>query len=154
MITSAVPSAPRWTGFERLHDGVDRLRKRLAGPAARTAQIGWFLRMDQQVAVAHGDVGWVADRYAAELRDLVEAGDELGLHPHSWRWEGDRWCSDQSPDWVARCATDALDAYEAAFGSPCRAYRHGDRFTSSALLALACWISAASFIQLIETGVI
>jgi hypothetical protein len=132
----AVASSPDWSGFERLVADVDRLRKRLAQPTGRSAQIGWFLRMDPQVEAVHGADDWVATRYADELAGLVAAGDELGLHPHSWRWDGSAWCSDQSPAWVARCATVALDAYERALGSPCRAYRHGDRFTSQALVAL------------------
>ena len=132
----SVPSAVTWGGFERLVADVDRLRKRLAEPSGRPAQIGWFLRMDPQVEVVHGSVEWVAARYRDELEVLTEAGDELGLHPHSWRWDGAGWCSDQSADWVAHCAHAALDGYERAFGEPCRSYRHGDRFTSPALVAL------------------
>ena len=125
-----------WAGFERLVADVDRLRKALAQPTGRPAQVGWFLRMDPQVEVVHGAVDWVASRYEEELAALTGAGDELGLHPHSWRWDGSGWCSDQSVTWVAHCAEAGLDAYERAFGSPCRAYRHGDRFTSPALVAL------------------
>ena len=128
-----VPSEPRWIGFEGLLDDLDRFRKRLSEPTGRPAGIGWFLRMDPQVEVAHGDVGWAADRYAGALAELVDEGDELGLHAHSWRWHGGGWISDQSADWVAHCAAVSLDAYEAAFERPCRSYRHGDRFTSDAL---------------------
>jgi len=91
--------------------------------------------MDPGVEAAHGTPGWAAERYVEELSALVGAGDELGLHPHSWRWDGTSWTSDQSPGWVAHCADMSFDAYEKAFDKPCRSYRHGDRFTSTALQA-------------------
>lgn len=63
-------------------------------------------------------------------RELTDAGDELGVHPHSWRWHASaaRWVSERADErWVAHCAHMALDSYRDAFGRPSAVYRHGDR---------------------------
>jgi hypothetical protein len=131
-----VPAAEDWLGFRRVLELIGPLRDLLAASSGRPAQLGWFLRMDPQIEVAYGDVGWVARAYGGDLARLVQIGDELGLHPHSWRWVEGGWVSDQADAaWVAHCADVSLDAYADAFGEPCRAYRHGDRFTSESLLA-------------------
>jgi hypothetical protein len=85
---------------------------------------------------------FIADRYQADLAQLVRVGDELGLHAHSYRWQdGLGWVQDQADaEHVAHCARTSFDAYREAFGRPCRAYRHGDRFMSSSL----AWVLADS----------
>ena len=133
------PSWPleRWPGFDALLQQVPRLRDRLEQATGRPVGLGWFLRMDPQIELAHGDAGWVAHHHRRDLESLLASGDELGLHPHSWRWVGERWVSDQAdPGWVAHCALTSFDAYESAFGHRCRAYRYGDRFRSDDLTRL------------------
>lgn len=76
-----------WLGFERLLERTPHLRSRLATATATGAPVAftWFLRMDPQVADAWGSAGWVAETYRAELAALTESGDELALHPHTYR---------------------------------------------------------------------
>jgi len=33
-----------------------------------------------------GSPSYPAAFYERELEELTDAGDELGLHPHNWRW--------------------------------------------------------------------
>jgi hypothetical protein len=129
---------PRFCGFEALLVEVEAVRSRLAAASGRPCALTWFLRMDLQVAMAYGRATFIADRYGTDLAGLAAAGDELGLHTHSYRWQnGLGWVQDQADaDHVARCARTSLDAYRRAFGRPCRAYRHGDRFMSSALASV------------------
>jgi hypothetical protein len=67
---------------------------------------------------------------------LLDAGDDVGLHTHSWRWssEFERWMVDNTDAWVRHSAESALAAYKDTFGDACRAHRFGDRFLSDDLL--------------------
>ncbi len=136
------PAEP-WAGFEKLMHSVERIRGSFEAVTSRPAHFTWFLRMDPQVAEIWGTAALAAETYTRELAELVGAGDELGVHPHSWRWDSStgHWISDQGDEhWVAHCAHMALDAYEETFGRPCAAYRHGDRAMTT---HLACTIADA-----------
>jgi hypothetical protein len=132
-------AAESWTGFEKFILSVDYIRETLEAATGRSAHFTWFLRMDPQVAEVWGTPAWPAEAYARELAELTSEGDELGVHPHSWRWHdaAHRWVSDQADEsWVAHCAQMALDSYRQAFGRRCEAYRHGDRSMTTCLARL------------------
>jgi hypothetical protein len=129
---------PRLKGFEAILPEIHAVRARLASSSGRPCALTWFLRMDLQVAIAYGGARFIADRYRSDLAQLEAAGDELGVHTHSYRREdGLGWVQDQADaEHVAQCARTSLDAYRDAFGRSCRAYRHGDRFMSSRLASV------------------
>ncbi|HEY0444297.1 MAG TPA: hypothetical protein VGC90_08750 [Candidatus Limnocylindrales bacterium] len=141
-----VQLGPRpWLGFERLVERVADLRAQLSDTTGRPARLNWFLRMDPQIAVSHGAPGWAADRYGDALEALRAAGDEIGVHPHAWRHVGGaaRWVADHGDaEWVDACIRMSFEAYELAFGRPCRSVRFGDRFFSSRAIALAASLGA------------
>jgi hypothetical protein len=121
-------------GFEALLDRERVLRERLSEAAGAPARFAWFVRMDPQIELVYGSAAWLFDAYRAAFDALAGRGDEIGVHPHSWRWQGGRWVSDQADAaWVAHCMEVALGAYRKALGRPCVAYRHGDGFMSDAL---------------------
>jgi len=137
--TLPVPCSDPWLGFELLLAQIEPLRSLIERATGCSARLNWFLRADPQIEAAYGSIRWGIDRYRGELDRLLDAGDELGVHPHSWRWcpEDGGWLSDQGdPDWVAHCAQRALTTFAEAFGRPCRAYRHGDRYWSARLWKL------------------
>jgi len=82
----------------------------------------------------------VAERYRAHLDDVAARGDEIGVHPHAFRWleaEG-TWLQDFGDrSWVEHCLRSSLDAFAKAFGRPCRVLRFGDRWLSTPMLNLA-----------------
>jgi hypothetical protein len=129
-----VPSAPSWPGADRLLADDGWLR---AAMGDHDAPINWFVRSDPQVAVCHGTATWALERYAVRLDELTAAGDQVGLHPHNWRWDGDRrrWTIDNGDPWSEHCVNTAFDGYERVLGRPCLSYRHGDRFMSDAIAA-------------------
>jgi hypothetical protein len=130
----AVPETGRLAAFEDTLGQLPELREVLAETG--TATINWFVRIDPQIEVAYGDPEWVTKAYDDELSRLVDEGDEIGAHSHSWMWDSEReqWISNQSdPSWVEHCAAMGVDGYERSFGQPCRTYRHGDRFVSTEL---------------------
>jgi len=129
------PGEPTWRGTERLWHAVPRLRKDIEQRTGAPAHAWWFLRMDPQIAFLHGDPGWGARRFAAELASLRVYGDELGLHTHAWRPAANEgWISDHGdPHWVAHCVDVSRRAFLDAFGHPPRAFRFGDRWMSNAV---------------------
>lgn len=129
-----VPASDGFTGFDRILSDLGRLREILA--TTGTATINWFPRIDPQIEIAHGDATWVTKRYETEIADLLDAGDEIGVHVHNWRWDAETasWLLDHADAaWIRHCAGTGLDGYAAAFGRPCRFYRHGDRYMSADL---------------------
>jgi hypothetical protein len=127
-----------WRGFELLLQRVPELRSRLCEVAEGPVAFTWCLRMDPQIAETWGSLAWVGDTYGAALAGLVEEGDELGLHTHTWRWsaDGGEWVAEyDDPAWEEHCVTMSLDSFEATFGRPCPVHRGGDHFLSPAMLA-------------------
>jgi hypothetical protein len=128
-----------WAGFERFMTKVPALREMVAAVTGRPPRFTWYLRMDDQVAETWGSHRWVADQYGEHLAALQDAGDELGLHIHTWRWVDSvgSWLAErEDAQWIARCTTAALDAFEASFGHPCRSHRGGDRYLDATMMAI------------------
>lgn len=122
-----------WTGFEQTIAEMRVWRPRLERATGRPVRFSWWLRMDPQVTECYGSPGWVADHYRKELDELRSAGDEIGLHPHAWRWDADQrhWITDHgNADWVRECLEVSFDTYEHAFGMPCTSHRFGSHFIS------------------------
>src|ERR1700742_3278169 len=84
-----------WAGFRPLVDLMMEYRPQFQTATGLPAHFAWFLRMDPQIRDLHGRQDWAAIAFAGELRKLLEAGDEIGLHVHPWkRAPQDRWISD------------------------------------------------------------
>lgn len=114
-----------WKGFEESLRIFEELRCRTGTGAI----FCWFLRMDPQVELVHGSAQWAVERYGAQIESLRGAGDEVGLHTHSWRRVGGEWITDYGDQgWVNKCVRVSFDAYESAFGRACRSFRFGDHW--------------------------
>jgi hypothetical protein len=112
--------APPWVGFERLLELAARWRDELAEATGRPVRFDWFLRMDPQVAEAHGSPGWVVERYGPAIERLRAEGDLVGLHPHALRPTGTpgRWVADNADaGWVDQCVEMAYETYRDAFAN-------------------------------------
>src|SRR3954471_9426054 len=93
---------PPWTGFEGFVERLPTLRESLSEATRKPATFTWGLRMDPQVAETYGSPDLVAEKYADVLYELIDAGDELAVHTHVWRWDSgkDIWVNDfQDPGW-------------------------------------------------------
>jgi hypothetical protein len=135
------PGAPEpWRGYEGAQPILADLRPRLEARTGWPARYAWFLRMDPQIAEVWGSATWVADRHRAHLEDAARRGDEIGLHPHAFRWlPAERtWLSDfADPDWIAHTLTTSIEAFRRAFGRDCTALRWGDGWLDTASVDLA-----------------
>lgn len=121
-------------GGDLLFPLVPRLRDHLAARSGGDAHLTWCLRMDPQIRDTYGSADWLAMAYERELEAQQRAGDELGLHAHSWRWRDGGWVSDQADEaWVAHCVDVGLETFRSTFGRDTQVYRHGDGYMSNAI---------------------
>jgi hypothetical protein len=126
-----------WTGAQAWFEYVKRLRGLLEQATARPVHFTWVLRMDDQVAEAYGSASWVADAYGRELEALVAEGDELGVHPHSWRWQEPPgwWLQDHADDsWNDHVIQTSFNAFRESFGRGPTVHRFGSRFITAAIV--------------------
>ena len=95
-----------WRG---LTEGVPRMLQLLRGlrdSMGRQIRFTWLLRSDDQVASLLGDGAFLADAFAEFWRQRLAEGDEIGWHPHTWRFSERHqvWYQEQRDvDWVRAC---------------------------------------------------
>lgn len=127
-----------WFGFARMAELVGPLRRELAAVSGQRVRLSWFVRMDPQVDDTWGSPAWAAAAHRTFFAAVDAEGDDIGLHAHHWRRDAalDDWVTDHDPAWAEHCVTVGLDAFEATFGRPARAYRGGDQALTGPLLGL------------------
>jgi hypothetical protein len=133
-------AAGPWVGYEFTQRYMRELRTRIETLTGAPAHFSWFLRMDFQVSEPYGSATWVADFYRTHMDEIQRAGDEIGVHPHPYRWlENERaWLQDfGNQTWVEHCLRVSLEAFAAAFGRPCLSMRFGDRWLNTETVNLA-----------------
>jgi hypothetical protein len=138
LIEPGMPSS--WTGWEALFAYLSESRSSIEQATGRPAHFSWFLRMDPQIAEVHGDPAWAAHQYRKLLGQCEARGDEIGLHPHAYRWDraGRSWIVEHgNQHWVDHCTRMAFEAYRGVYGRGCASFRFGDHWMSDRTLALA-----------------
>ncbi|NOT08326.1 MAG: hypothetical protein HOP28_08985 [Gemmatimonadales bacterium] len=88
----------------------------------------WLLRVDEQIRRMEGTYAWVLEAHRPFLRGLEAAGDELGWHPHFWRFdlERRRWYQEvRDADWQVEMLRAAHAAYVAHLGGGPKSVRMG-----------------------------
>ncbi len=131
LLASRSPAPCR--GLEQLHALEPGLRDQLSEAADCAARFSWCLRIDPQMEEAYGSPTWMVTQYESAWSRLLDHGDDLGIHPHTWRWE-DHWVADNGDgEWVAHCSAVATEGFRAAFGRTCPLHKHGDGFMTTAL---------------------
>jgi hypothetical protein len=128
-----------WRGYEQSMETFRRFRTKASAISAAPAHFTWVYRMDPQVELGYGSASWVVAHYAREISELAAAGDDLGLHPHAYRWSDKerRWrlpLDDQA--WIDECLSGSAAAFERSLGRPCGTFRFGDRWMSQASMEL------------------
>jgi len=116
----------KWDGLGR---GVPLLLDSLAGirdADGSPVRFTWLLRSDEQMASTYGDSAYLADEFADFWRRRREAGDEIGWHPHTWRYSETEhlWYQEHTDeDWVRECLREGWTSLARRF--PIRAAKAG-----------------------------
>jgi len=129
-----------WSGFESGCRLLGELRKQLEDITRAPVHFSWQFRADAQIAKNYGAHGWAFTRYAREIQVLIEAGDDIGLHQHGYRWnpESHSWTEDYaSESWMEDVMSLGFEVYSRAFGKPPDTVSSGVTWTSTRLIMLA-----------------
>jgi peptidoglycan/xylan/chitin deacetylase (PgdA/CDA1 family) len=126
-----------WRGYAAAVPFVRDFRRRAEQILGRPVRFSWMFRMDPQVEQTYGRAEWVVDHYQDLARDLLDSGDELGLHAHAYRWDAHQgaWIVDHgNQPWIDECLDRSFAAFARALGRPCTTFRFGDRWMSEATI--------------------
>jgi hypothetical protein len=128
-----------WTGFEKTYEITRSLRTRLQAVTKSPVHFSWFFRMDPQIVHTYESADWSVRRYSRIIDEFKSNGDELGLHPHPWRWDelSQSWVEDfGDQDWVNYCVKLSFDTFEQSLKRRCFSFRFGDQWINEATLEL------------------
>lgn len=128
-----------WTGLTAAVDYLEKMRFAFSELSGFASSFSWFFRVDHQVEHVYGQSDWALHEYAEIISDLLESGDEIGLHVHAWRWNSglNDWVADHGDQsWVESQLADAFQKYYRFFGAPCRSFRFGDHWMNQRTMDL------------------
>lgn len=118
----------RWLGTLAAFDAVARLRDTLARVQPSAPAFTWLVRADEQIAAAWGDRGHLLELFRDRFADLAAAGDDVGLHSHLFRPDGDGWVIDNaSADWRREIVERAAATFREKTGRVAAVHSFGDR---------------------------
>jgi hypothetical protein len=86
------PDRLGWKKLPELVSKFSELRQNIANRWNAELRFNWFLRSDLQIKMIHGDAASSLRKLEPLWKTLREQGDELGWHPHAWRWSDARGC--------------------------------------------------------------
>jgi hypothetical protein len=134
------PNVPKdWMGFEKTFEYFRKLRPRLEDATRSPVHFSWFFRMDPQIERTYKSPFWVATRYRSLIEEMESAGDALGLHTHTWRWDevSSDWIVDlEDQEWVDHCVRMGFEAFRESLNRRCLAFRFGSHWMSNATIDL------------------
>jgi hypothetical protein len=118
-----------WAGYEAMHAFIQAMRPKLEAATGSPVHYSWFFRVDPQIAEGYGEGDWALRYYKEWIRTYEAQGDEIGLHPHAYRWDEKGWIADHgNQPWIEHCLDMAFEGFQKNFERPCRSFRFGDRW--------------------------
>ena len=82
------------------------------------AKITWFLRSDDQINQLYGDPAWMVRNFMSLWKKLESEGDEIGWHPHLWRWNEriKSWYPElENKIWIENCMEEGYNRFPKQF---------------------------------------
>jgi glycosyltransferase involved in cell wall biosynthesis len=128
-----------WAGYESTYAFLHQIRPHLSLHTGAPVHYSWFLRMDPQIAETYGTAHWVVDTYPKFVDDMLVNRDEIGLHPHDYRWDPERqsWIVDHgNQPWIDHTVNLAVESYRTVLSRDCESFRYGDRWMNDLTLRL------------------
>lgn len=111
-------------GWRGIQEGIPRLVDIADEVAARTGvspRFTWCVRADAQIEEVYGEAAWALREFSGLWKQLATRGDEIGWHPHVWRWDGRKGCwyqEIQDEAWIKACLRSGFEAMEKAGTRP------------------------------------
>ena len=127
-----------WSGFSAMAAFVDELREELLATTGVAPTIGWYYRLDPQIAAAFGRPDYAVRTFASLVEAQRRRGDYFGIHVHPVRHDdaAGAWVHDfADPEWTTECVRHSAAVFADTFGTAVRRHRFGAGFLSDAVVA-------------------
>jgi len=129
----------RWLGYENLHAFLLEKRPDLEKATGRPVKYNWLFRLDPQIQHVYGKPDWAVHQYRPMINEAIAAGDEIGVHLHSWRpyqkWWRKSWVTEFSDgDWIKSCVDTAHHAFVDSMQLQPKSFSFGDHYMSDDVL--------------------
>ena len=128
-----------WLGYEATYEFFRQFRSRISETTKSQAHYSWYYRIDPQVQVTYGSPEWPWTHYEKYIDDFIQNGDEIGLHPHAYRWEEkiNNWIEDLgNQSWVNHCVEMGFVSFKKIFNRTCDSFRFGAYWTNNETINL------------------
>ena len=107
-----------WGGIEKGIPGAREIAQSIEDDEGNNAKITWFLRSDEQIKELYGDPAWMVRNFMDIWKDCVSRGDEIGWHPHLWRWNEriKSWYPElENKEWIENCMEEGYQKFPKEF---------------------------------------
>jgi len=128
------PDRLTWDHLPKLVSRFHALRKDLFDKSSVHLCVTWFARADLQIKRIYGSAGWALKEFEALWKQVIDGGDELAWHPHSWRWNRELqcWYSEMNDmEYIRKNYDVGFEAFKQGWGSQPFACRAGINFHSN-----------------------
>ena len=128
-----------WLGYEAIYKFFCDFRLCISKATQFPAHYSWYYRIDPQIEETYGSPDWPWAHYPKYIEDLARNGDEIGLHPHAYRWEAkiNNWVEDLgNQSWVNHCVEMGFSNYKKQFNRNCDSFRFGAYWINNETLDL------------------
>jgi len=95
-----------WRGVEENASKAREICDLVEDSQSKTAKITWFVRSDEQMKIIFEDFAYPLRRFRDLWKKFKLRGDEIGWHPHLWRWSDQKQCWYQEisdTEWISYC---------------------------------------------------
>ena len=117
----------KWRGIEEGIPEMKEIANSVEDIEGNNAKITWFIRSDEQMKILYDDPAWIVRKFRSLWKELESGGDEIGWHPHLWRWNEriESWYPElDDKGWIQNCLEEGHNSFPEEF-----------RLTSSRM----CW---------------
>lgn len=94
-----------WKGVDNIPK-IKEICNSVKDPESNRARITWFVRSDEQMKIIFDDYVYPLKKFRNLWKGLEHQGDEIGWHPHLWRWSKQNKCWYQEiydKKWMSHC---------------------------------------------------
>lgn len=108
----------KWRGIEEGIPEMKEIANSVEDPEGHNAKITWFLRSDDQMKILYDDPAWIVRNFRSLWKELESEGDEIGWHPHLWRWNEriESWYPElEDKGWIENCLEEGFKSFSGEF---------------------------------------
>ena len=94
-----------WKGIENIPK-IREICNSVEDSESNNLKITWHIRSDAQLKTIFNDYAYPLRNFQDLWRELEQQGDEIGWHPHLWRWSKQNKCWYQEvsdKEWICHC---------------------------------------------------